>query len=233
MLFQTMEKSYLNIKFIFISNQLNRVENSLISRTMLVRLPLFYQIKNLNYPHKYIKTNYYNKNKYQICFYIIFSKTNKYIYSISFDNHLYEFNYSKSLLQYLQNYQSDMIDKKSLLIEYQLYTPDKFFNKFNNTIRNFLQSKDINKQIIYYNYLIQYTNSYFMDCHYLFEFFNQWLCSLNNDKFLLNLIDYKYNKKLIINLISDIEHKSHYSDYNNYLIENFISNLLNIILSVN
>lgn len=229
MLYQTMEKSYTNIKFIFISNHLNRVENSLISRTMLVRLPLFYQIKNLNYPYKFIKRNYNcSKDDYQICFYINFSKNNKYIYSIAFNNHSNDFDYSKSLIHYLQNYQNQI--DKSLVIQYELYTPDKFFNKFNMTIQSFLQCKDMNKQILYYNYLLQYTNSYFMDCHYLFEFFEQWLSSIlgGTNKFLLNLFDNKCNKYLIINLISSIEHKSNYSDYNNYLIENFISNILHI-----
>jgi len=229
MLFQTMEKTYTSIKFIFISNHLNRVEPSLISRTMLIRLPFSYHIKNSNYPFKYMKTNFNNKNNYEITFYIIFNNNNKYIYAINNKN-LYEYNISKIMIEYLQNYNIDNENKQNLVLQYELYTPNKFFNRFNINIENFIQSKDNKKQITYYNNLIQYCNYYFMDCHYLYEFLNNWLYSINNNKFLLNLFDYKCNKKLIMNLITEIEYKSNFNDYNNYLIEYFISNLLYIFI---
>lgn len=229
MLFQTMEKYYSNIKFIFITNQLNRVENSLISRTMLVRLPLFYNIIDLNYPYKFIKTNFY-KNIYQIYFYIIFSKNNRYIYAITFDNQIYDtdnVNCNKLILEYIQSSYDD--NKKSLIAQYDLFTTDKFFNKFNDTIISFIECNQSNLQKLYYQHLIQFINNYFMDCHYMNEFFNEWLESLKNNKLQYHVL--KSNNS-IFSLIADIEYKSLFSDYNNYLMENFISNLLYILLYI-
>jgi len=224
-LFNTMEKHYNDIKFIFISDYLNNIESSLLSRCILVRIPMYFnylriQSYNKNNIDKFIyskkETLEYNK----IFFYYNFSKCldKRYVYLYIIYIYNKDTNSQKIVLNHLYN-----IDNKLIPIK---YSPDIFFNQLSNNIIEFSNKKlsFVNKKKIY-DIINLSINNYFTDCHYMNEFLNDFLCYITYNNSHIS------NEKMfdITKLISNIEYKSLFCDYNNYLVDNFVSNILYIL----
>lgn len=230
MLYQAMEKQYNNIKFIFCTDYINRIEYTLISRCIQIRIPMFFPIYNTNKPYLLCKNN---TIEYYICFYCIFNKKIQTINSIILHKDSNYFNMDNHCI-----YEICLI--KNFNFEYiKLHTPLLYFDKLNEHIYDFIyynnitkNSKSKNTQLVEkYNNIIKLVHNYFIDCHYINTFFKNWFYSFTNNKHTNNLQikDFHY----IISTISKLEYKSLYSDYNNYLIENFVSSILILLIQLN
>jgi len=229
MLYQSMEKQYNNIKFIFITDYINRIESTLISRCIQIRIPMFYYLINPLKP--YIIGN--RDSKYLICFYLIFNKKNQKIFSciIHKDSNYYLYDnhcITEILLQ--KHFDNDILINN---------TPLYYFDKFINDIYDFVfttikvkNSRSKNIQCIEkYNRCIQTMNNYFIDCHHINSFFKNWILSFSLCDYSknLNINHYQY----IVHTISELEYNSLYSDYNNYILENFLSKILYFLIQLN
>jgi hypothetical protein len=242
MLFQTMEKHFNYIKFIFITDYINRVENSLISRCMLVRLPLYYKINNqlYNFNFNFMSFQIVNDIIHPIIYVLLTDN-----YDIYLQNHMINNIFATLLQNKLNSINHNYIVK---------YNPLKYFDNIHDYMYNIIIKKNKNKISDYLN-LLNTIHLYFLDCHYINEFFLIYISSflnsnlyhyfiklchkgnINNKKtfdFDINFIDeFNYIIYHIIKKIAKLDYHSLSNDYNNYIIENFVSYTLYKLIEFN